>query len=107
MSNKVVRAMGYEATLAEIIECLDLKFGHGEIKDKLLQEFHQLHQGANECVLGYGSNLECKFKVLQERFPMRYNESQLKDRFFSSVNNKRVILLDTSMTYPTAHLISY
>ena len=88
VANKVVRAVGYEATLVEIIECLDLKFGHGETEDKLLQEFHQLHQGASERVLDYGSNLECKFKVLQERFPMRYNESQLKDRFFSSVNNK-------------------
>ena len=27
VANKVVRAVGYEATLAEIIECLDLKFG--------------------------------------------------------------------------------
>ena len=48
VANKVVRAVGYEATLAKIIECLDLKFGHGETEDKLLQEFHQLHQGVNK-----------------------------------------------------------
>ena len=44
-----------------------------------------MQQGDREGVLEYGSRLECKFRFLQERFPGRYDDSQLRDRFFSSV----------------------
>ena len=45
-------------------------------------------QGHNEKVQGFGSKLECKFKILQERFPGRYAAVQLKDRFFSGMHDK-------------------
>ena len=88
MANLIVRSAGYESTLNHIIQCLDDKFSHSETDDCLLQEFHQMQQGNKEGVLEYGSKLECKFRFLQERFPDRYDDSQLLDRFFSSVVNR-------------------
>ena len=88
VANLIVRSAGYESTLDHIIQCLDDKFSHSETDDCLLQEFHQMQQGIKEGVLEYGSKLECKFRFLQERFPDRYDDSQLRDRFFSSVVNR-------------------
>ena len=85
VANLIVRSAGYESTLDHVIQCLDDKFSHPETDDCLLQEFHQMQQGNKEGVLEYGSKLECKFCFLQERFPDRYDDSQLHDRFFSSV----------------------
>ena len=45
-------------------------------------------QGPNEKVQDFSSKLECKFKILQERFPGRYAVVQLKDRFFSGMHDK-------------------
>ena len=39
-------------------------------------------------VQDFSSKLECKFKILQERFPGRYAAVQLKDRFFSGMHDK-------------------
>ena len=88
VANLIVRSAGYESTLDHIIQCLDDNFSHSETDDCLLQEFHQMQQGIKEGVLEYGSKLECKFRFLQERFPDRYDDSQLRDRFFSSVVNR-------------------
>ena len=71
-----------------MINCLDSKFARAETDDCLLQEFHRMQQGSNERVLDYGSKLECKFRFLQERFPGWYKNSQLRDRFFSSMNDR-------------------
>ena len=85
VANLIVRSAGYESTLNYIIQCLDDKFSHSEMDDCLPQEFHQMQQGNREGVLEYGSKLECKFCFLQERFPGHFDDSQLCDRFFSSV----------------------
>ena len=47
-----------------------------------------MSQGVHEKVQDFGSKLECKFKILQERFPGRYAAVQLKDRFFSGLQDK-------------------
>ena len=88
VANIIVRSAGYESTLDHIIQCLDDKFSHSETDDYLLQEFHQMQQGNKEGILEYGSKLECKFHFLQERFPGRYDDSQLRDQFFSSILDK-------------------
>ena len=88
LANMIVRSAGYDSTLDRIIQCLDEKFSRTETDDHLLQEFHQMQQGNCERVLEYGSKLECKFRFLQERFPTRYDDSQLRDRFFSSIKDK-------------------
>ena len=88
VANLIVRSAGYESTLDHMIDCLDSKFARTETDDCLLQEFHRMQQGSTERVLDYGSKLECKFRFLQERFPGRYEDSQLRDCFFSSVNDR-------------------
>ena len=88
VAKTVVRALGYDAPLEEMIDRLDDRFGLGETNDALLLEFHQMVQGPHEKIQDYGSKLECKFKFLQERFPGRYGAVQLKERFFSGMNDK-------------------
>ena len=88
IAKTVVCAVGYDAELPGMISWLEDKFGLGETNDNLLLEFHQMVQGPNEKVQDFGSKLECKFKILQERFPGRYAAVQLKDRFFSGMHDK-------------------
>ena len=88
IAKTVVRAVGYDAELALMISHLEDRFGLGETNDTLLLEFHQMSQGVHEKVQDFGSKLECKFKILQERFPGRYAAVQLKDRFFSGLQDK-------------------
>ena len=88
IANMVVRTVGYDAELPEMISRMEDRFGLGEMNDNLLLEFHQMVQGPNEKVQDFGSKLECKFKILQERFPGRYAAVQLKGRFFSGMHDK-------------------
>ena len=88
IANTVVRIVGYDAELPKMISWLEDRFGLGETNDNLLLEFHQMVQGPNEKVQDFGSKLECKFKILQERFSGRYAAVQLKDRFFSGMHDK-------------------
>ena len=88
IAKMVVRAVGYDAELSLMISHLEDRFGLGETNDTLLLEFHQMSQGLHEKVQDFGSKLECKFKILQERFPGRYAVVQLKDRFFSGLQDK-------------------
>ena len=88
IANTVVCTVGYDAELPEMISQLEDRFGLGETNDNLLLEFHQMVQGPNEKVQDFGSKRECKFKILQERFPGRYAAVQLKDRFFSGMHDK-------------------
>ena len=88
IAKTVVRAVGYDTELSLMISHLEDRFGLGETNDMLLLEFHQMSQGVHEKVQDFGSKLECKFKILQERFPGRYAAVQLKDRFFSGLQDK-------------------
>ena len=69
IANMVVCTVGYNAKLLEMISQLEDRFGLGETNDNLLLEFHQMVQGPNEKVQDFSSKLECKFEILQERFP--------------------------------------
>ena len=42
IANTVVRAVGYDAELPEMISQLEDRFGLGETNDNLLLEFHQM-----------------------------------------------------------------
>jgi len=95
IAKTVVRAIGYESDLPEMLRRLEDRLGFRQTDDCLLLEFHQMMQGPHEKIQDYGSKLECKFKFLQERFPGRYADVQLKDRFFSGMNDK----LRDSMRY--------
>ena len=88
IANMVVLTVGYDAELSVMISWLEDRFGLGETNDNLLLEIHKMAQGPNEKVQEFGSKLECKFKILQERFRGRYAAVQLKDRFFSGMHDK-------------------
>ena len=88
IANTLVLTVGYDDELPEMISQLEDRFGLGETNDNLLLEFHQMVQGPNEKVQDFSSKLECKFKILQERFPGRYAAVQLKDRFSSGMHEK-------------------
>ena len=88
IAKMVVRAVGYNTELSLMISHLEDRFGLGETNDTLLLEFHQMSQGVHEKVQDFGSKLKCKFKILQERFPGRYTAVQLKDRFYSGLQDK-------------------
>ena len=88
IAKTVVHTVGYDAELSLMISHLEDRFGLGETNDTLLLEFHQMSQGLHEKVQDFGSKLECKFKILQEQFPGRYAAVQLKDRFFSGLQDK-------------------
>ena len=88
IAKTVVCTVGYDMELSLMISHLEDRFGLGETNDTLLLEFHQMSQGVHEKVQDFGSKLECKFKILQEQFPGRYAAVQLKDRFFSEIQDK-------------------
>ena len=66
IAKTVVRAVGNDIELSNMILHLENRFGLGETNDTLLLEFHQMVQGPNEKIQDFGSKLECKFKILQE-----------------------------------------
>ena len=66
IAKTVVRAVGYDTELSDMILHLEDQFGLGETNDTLLLEFHQMVQGPNEKIQDFGSKLDCKFKILQE-----------------------------------------
>ena len=88
IAKTVVQTVGYNTELSDMILPLEDWFGLGETNDTLLLEFHQMVQGPNEKIQDFGSKLECKFKILQERFPGLYAAVQLKDRFFRGMHDK-------------------
>ena len=83
-----IRAIGYDSSLAAMIDQLENRFSAKETTDILLQEFHQMMMSPKEKVHEFGGKLEYKFHLLQERCPGRYNMAQLKDRLFHGMTDK-------------------
>ena len=81
-------AIGYDSSLAAMINQLEGRFMEKETTDILLQEFHQMMMGPKDKVHEFGGRLEYKFRLLQERCPGRYNMVQLKDRLFHGMTDK-------------------
>ena len=83
-----IHAIGYDSSLAAMIDQLENRFSAKETTDILLQEFHQMMMSPKEKVHEFGGKLEYKFRLLQERCPGRYNMAQLKDRLFHGMTDK-------------------
>ena len=83
-----IRAIGYDSSLAVMIQQLEGRFMERETTDILLQEFHQMMMGPKDKVHEFGGRLEYKFRLLQERCPGRYDMAQLKDRLFHGMTDK-------------------
>ena len=80
--------VGFRAPLGAILEAMDKRFGKRSMTDHLQQEFFQLQQEKGERIQHFTSHLEKSFRKLQEAFPDRYKEEQLKERLFHGVNQQ-------------------
>ena len=67
---------------------MDKRFGKQSMTDRLEQEFFQLQQEKGERIQHFASHLEKSFRKLQEAFPDRYKEEQLKECLFHGVNQQ-------------------
>ena len=83
-----IRAIAYGSSLDAMIKQLENRFSLGETVDILGQQFHQLMQQPKERVGEFSGNLEYKFRLLQEKFPGRFTEDQLKDQLFHGMSDK-------------------
>ena len=96
-----IRVIGYDSSLAAMIDQLENRFSAKEKTDILLQEFHQMMMSPKEKVHEFGGKLEYKFHLLQERCPGRYNIAQLKDRLFHGMTDKLCDSVCYLFTNPT------
>ena len=67
-----IQAIGYDSGLDAMLQQLENRFSLGESVDILQQEFHQMMQTQKKKVSEFGSKLEHKFRLLQEKCPGRY-----------------------------------
>ena len=59
-----------------------MRYGKGQMTDKLQQEFYQFTQEHNEGVQQFAGQLEFKYKQLICPYPNKYNLNILKERLF-------------------------
>ena len=83
-----IRAIGYDSGLDVMLQQLENRFGLEESVDILQQEFHQMMQTQKEKVSEFGSKLEHKFRLLQEKCPGHYGSDALKERLFHGMIDK-------------------
>ena len=103
-ASSLVSFVGFSAPLGAILEAMEKRFGKVPTTDRLQQEFFQLQQDKGERVQHFAGRLEKTFKKLQEVFPDRYGEVQLKERLFHGVNQQtrdsmRFLYTKESTTY--------
>ena len=105
-ASELVGFIGFSAPLDAILEAMEKRFGKRATSDKLQQQFYQLQQEKGERVQLFAGCLEKTFKKLQEVFPERYRQPQLKERLFHGVNQQtrdsmRYLYDQESTTYDT------
>ena len=103
-ASSLVSFVGFSAPLGVILEAMEKRFSKVPTTDRLKQEFFQLQQDKGEQVQHFAGRLEKTFKKLQEVFPDRYGEVQLKERLFHGVNQQtrdlmRFLYTKESTTY--------
>ena len=105
-ASKFVGFVGFNAPLLTILEAIDKRFGKKSTAYCLQQEFFQLQQDKGERIQHFTSRLERAFKKLQEAFPQRYGQEQLKEQLFHGVNQQtrdsmRFLYTKETTTYDT------
>ena len=87
-ASKLVGFVGFNSPLSVIVEAIDKRFGKKSTVDCLQQEFFQLQQDKGERIQHFASRLERAFNKLQEVFPQRYGQEQLKEWLFHGLNQQ-------------------
>ena len=105
-ASELVGFVGFSAPLGEILQAIEKRFGKLATTDRLQQDLYQLQQDKGERVQHFAGRLEKTFKKLQEAFPDRYGEIELKERLFHGVNQQtrdsmRFLYTKTTTTYDT------
>ena len=83
---EMISFLGFDGDLTDILEKVEKCFGKQLSGDRLQQEFYQLSQGKSEKIHQFASCLEQKLKYLKEKFPDRYQMTDLKDRLFHGMH---------------------
>ena len=78
-ASELIGFVGFGVFLGAILEAMDKRFRKRSTTDRLQQEFFQLQQEKGERIQHFASRLEKSFRKLQEAFPDRYKEEQLKE----------------------------
>ena len=84
--HEMISFLGFDGDLADILEKVEKCFGKQLSGDHLQQEFYQLSQEKLEKIHQFAGCLEQKYKYLKEKFPDRYQTSDLKDRLFHGMH---------------------
>ena len=87
-ASEAISFAGFQAPLSVLLEVMDDRFGRKMTSDQLQQDFYQLQQEKGEKIQHFAGRLEKAFKKLQEVLPDRYQQKQLKERLFHSVNQQ-------------------
>ena len=87
-ASELIGFVGFGTPMGAILEAMDKRFGKRSTTNRLQQEFFQLQQEKGERIQHFASRLERSFRKLQEAFPERYKEEQLKERLFHGVNQQ-------------------
>ena len=87
-ASELVGFVGFSAPIGQILQAIEKRFGKLATTDRLQQDFYQLQQDKSERVQHFAGRLEKTFKKLQEAFPDRYGEHELKERLFHGVNQQ-------------------
>ena len=83
---EMISFLGFDGDLTDILEKVEKHFGKQLSGDHLQQEFYQLSQEKSEKIHQFAGRLEQKYKYLKEKFPDRYQTSDLKDRLFHGMH---------------------
>ena len=83
---EMISFIGFNGDLTNILEKVEKCFGKQLSGDHLQQEFYQLSQEKSEKIRQFAGRLEQKYKYLKEKFPDRYQTSDLKDRLFHGMH---------------------
>ena len=105
-ASELVGFIGFNSPFLIILEAIDKGFGKKSTVDRLQQEFFQLQQDEGERIQHFASRLERAFKKLQEVFPQRYGQEQLRERLFHGMNQQtrdsmRFLYTKETTTYDT------
>ena len=85
--HEMISFIGFDGDLTDILEKVEKHFGKQLSGDRLQQEFYQLSQEKSEKIHQFTGHLEQKYKYLKEKFPDRYQTSDLKDRLFHGMHS--------------------
>ena len=101
--------LGTQATLQEILEVFQIKFGIVAPYDSLMSDLYTMKQLENESVVDYETRLRSRFAAIESTYPEPQDRQQdLKDRlFFGLKDNVKTRLYDLYRTKEQKKTIDY